>query len=96
MSALMRLLTKSGVLEGDLDYHLVRASMVILFALLRVPEMVRLRGAGIDSVHQQRPFHLRMSRAHGGDRRGVLIHRREVEGGATRSDVSGHRPAVGG
>ena len=32
MSALVKLLTKSGVLEGDLDYHLVRASMVILFA----------------------------------------------------------------
>ena len=32
MSALVKLLTKSGVLEGDLEYHLVRASMVILFA----------------------------------------------------------------
>ena len=32
MSALAKLLTKSGILEGDLDYYLVRASMVIIFA----------------------------------------------------------------
>src|SRR5678816_1307419 len=32
MSALAKLLTRSGVLNGDLDYHVVRVSMVILFA----------------------------------------------------------------
>src|SRR2546425_3735505 len=32
MSAFVKLLTKLGVLKGDLDYHLVCASMVILFA----------------------------------------------------------------
>src|SRR5678816_849406 len=32
MTALVNLLTKSRVLRSDLDYHLIRASMVILFA----------------------------------------------------------------
>src|SRR2546426_11962405 len=32
MSSFVNLLTKLGVLKGDLDYHLVCASMVILFA----------------------------------------------------------------
>jgi len=32
MRTVVKLLSKSGILEGDLDYHMVRASMVILFA----------------------------------------------------------------
>lgn len=32
MNLLIKLLTKVGLLTDDLDYHLVRASMVILFA----------------------------------------------------------------
>jgi uncharacterized membrane protein YkgB len=31
MKALIKILTKSGLLTKDLDYHLVRASMVIIF-----------------------------------------------------------------
>ena len=31
MRSIGALLRKTGLLEGDLDYHLVRASMVILF-----------------------------------------------------------------
>lgn len=31
MNSLIRILTKLGLLKDDLDYHLVRASMVILF-----------------------------------------------------------------
>ena len=31
MTALTNVLTKSGLLRDDLDYHLVRASMVIIF-----------------------------------------------------------------
>ena len=31
MNLLINLLTKSGILKDDLDYHLVRASMVIIF-----------------------------------------------------------------
>jgi uncharacterized membrane protein YkgB len=33
MNALMILLTKSGLLKKDLDDHLIRASMVIIFLL---------------------------------------------------------------
>src|SRR5215468_5366343 len=31
MNALIRLLTRSGLLTKDLDYHLIRASMVLIF-----------------------------------------------------------------
>ena len=31
MTALTNVLTRSGLLRDDLDYHLVRASMVIIF-----------------------------------------------------------------
>jgi uncharacterized membrane protein YkgB len=31
MNALIRILTKSGLLTKDLDYHLIRASMVLIF-----------------------------------------------------------------
>jgi uncharacterized membrane protein YkgB len=33
MNSLITLLTKSGLLTKDLDYHLIRASMVIIFLL---------------------------------------------------------------
>ena len=33
MNTLIKLLTKLGLLKGDLDYHLVRASMVLIFLL---------------------------------------------------------------
>jgi len=33
MKHLMDALTKSDLLKGDLDYHLIRASMVIVFLL---------------------------------------------------------------
>jgi fucose permease len=31
MNSLIKILTKFGLLKDDLDYHLVRASMVIIF-----------------------------------------------------------------
>src|SRR5207302_3340064 len=31
MNSLIKILTKSGLLKEDLDYHLIRASMVIIF-----------------------------------------------------------------
>jgi uncharacterized membrane protein YkgB len=31
MDSLIKILTKSGLLTNDLDYHLLRASMVIIF-----------------------------------------------------------------
>ena len=33
MNALIKLLAKSGLLKQDLDYHLIRASMVLIFAM---------------------------------------------------------------
>jgi uncharacterized membrane protein YkgB len=33
MSVLIKLLTKAGLLKDDLDYHLIRASMVLIFVL---------------------------------------------------------------
>jgi uncharacterized membrane protein YkgB len=33
MNTLIKILTKSGLLKDDLDYHLVRASMVLVFVL---------------------------------------------------------------
>ena len=33
MNALIKLLAKSGLLTQDLDYHLIRASMVLIFAM---------------------------------------------------------------
>ncbi len=33
MNSLIKFLAKSGLLKGDLDYHLVRASMVLIFLL---------------------------------------------------------------
>src|SRR4029077_8933281 len=33
MNSLIKILARSGLLKGDLDYHLVRASMVLIFFL---------------------------------------------------------------
>lgn len=33
MNSLIKILAKSGLLKGDLDYHLIRASMVLIFLL---------------------------------------------------------------
>src|SRR6266436_8557046 len=33
MNSLIKILAKSGPFKGDLDYHLVRASMVLIFLL---------------------------------------------------------------
>ena len=33
MNSLVKILARSGLLKGDLDYHLVRASIVLIFLL---------------------------------------------------------------
>src|SRR6202035_6057161 len=33
MNSLIKLMARSGLLKGDLDYHLVRASMVLIYLL---------------------------------------------------------------
>ena len=40
MNLLIKILAKSGLLKDDLDYHLLRASMVLIFLLFWVSEMV--------------------------------------------------------
>ena len=58
MNALIQMLAKSGLLTQDLDYHLIRALDGPHIRAFRLPEMVRIRGAGPDSVYQQRPADL--------------------------------------
>ena len=36
MNSVINILTKLGLLKDDLDYHLIRASMVILFLFLDI------------------------------------------------------------
>ena len=75
MNTLVHILAKSGLLTKDLDYHLIRASMVLIFLAFGAPEMVRLRGAGPDSVYQQWPADfLALSRLR--HPRGQLVSRR--------------------
>jgi hypothetical protein len=40
MKFLVDVLVRLGLLKDDLDYHLFRASMVILFLFFGVPKMV--------------------------------------------------------
>jgi hypothetical protein len=42
MNLLIKILSKLGLLTKDLDYHVVRASMVIILLLFWIPEMVPL------------------------------------------------------
>jgi len=42
MNWLISALTKLGLLKEDLDYHLIQASMVLLFLFFGVPEVVRV------------------------------------------------------
>jgi hypothetical protein len=54
MNPLMDVLIKLGILKEDLDYHVPRAAMVIIFFFF-VSEMVGVRGAAAASLYQQRP-----------------------------------------
>ena len=40
MNPLFNFLTRLGILKNDLDYHLIRASMVIIFLFFWIFEMV--------------------------------------------------------
>jgi hypothetical protein len=42
MKLLVNMLIRLGILKEDLDYHLVRASMVIIFPVFWIFEMVQL------------------------------------------------------
>jgi hypothetical protein len=51
MNLLIKVLIRLGLLRKDLDYHLVRASMVIIYFFFGYQKMVCLRGARIDSFY---------------------------------------------
>ena len=51
------ILRRSGLITDDLDYHFIRASMVIIF-FLRLPEVVGLRDGTSRTLHQQWPADL--------------------------------------
>jgi len=55
MTFMVDRLATSWLTRKDLDYHMIRASMVIIFLFFGYPEMVRVRSAGIDPVYRQRP-----------------------------------------
>ena len=56
MNLLINVLAKLGLLKEDLDYHVVRASMVIIYFFFGYQKCdCELRGEGIDSFYQQRP-----------------------------------------
>ena len=42
MNALTHILVRSGLLTRDLDYHLLRAAMVLISSGFWLPEVVRL------------------------------------------------------
>ncbi len=42
MNSLITFLDKLGVLKKDLDYHLLRASMVVIFLFFRISEVVSI------------------------------------------------------
>jgi hypothetical protein len=44
MNLLIKILTKLGLLKKDLDYHLVRASMVIIYFFFGYQKWACLRG----------------------------------------------------
>ena len=49
---LVRALIKLGIRNEDFGYHLLRASMVIMFFFFWVSEMVPVRGGAVDLLYQ--------------------------------------------
>jgi uncharacterized membrane protein YkgB len=47
MNSLIKILAKSGLLKGDLDYHLVRASMVLIFLLFGYQKWFEYEAQGL-------------------------------------------------
>jgi uncharacterized membrane protein YkgB len=57
MNYLTNLLVKIGVLKNDLDYHLLRGSMVIIFFFFGYLKWFQYEAQALDSLHQQWPSH---------------------------------------
>src|SRR6266851_2682939 len=47
MNSLVKILAKSGFLKGDLDYHLVRAAMVLIFLLFGYQKWFEYEAQGL-------------------------------------------------
>jgi uncharacterized membrane protein YkgB len=47
MNALIKVLARSGLLKGSLDYHLVRVSMVLIFVLFGYPKWFDYEAQGL-------------------------------------------------
>jgi len=52
MNYLIRLFDRLGILASEIDYHLIRASMVLIFLFFGYQKVVRVRSPGAHSVHQ--------------------------------------------
>ena len=64
MNALIRLLNKTGLLQSDVDYHLIRASMVLIFLLFGYQKWFEYEAQAADPLYQQRTAHfLALSRS---------------------------------
>ena len=55
MNRLIKILANSRFLKGDIGYHLVRASMVIIFVLFGYQKWFEYEAQDADPVHQKRP-----------------------------------------
>jgi hypothetical protein len=51
LNALIHILTKSGLLTQDLDYHLIRASMVLIFLSTAVTSRIRVASLANAAKH---------------------------------------------
>ena len=58
MNSLVTFLNRSPLLREDLDYHLVRASMVIIFLFFGYQKWFEYEAQVLISVYQQRSSHL--------------------------------------
>ena len=47
MNSLIKILTRSALFKGDLDYHLVRASMVLIFLLFGYQKWFNYEAQGL-------------------------------------------------
>jgi hypothetical protein len=58
MNWLTRILIKLGILKDDLDYHVVRASMVVIFALFGYSKWFNYEAQALIPLITHGPFNL--------------------------------------
>ena len=57
MNYLIKLCDRLGILRSEIDYHVLRASMVLIFLFFGYQKWFRVRSAGARSVYQQPTTH---------------------------------------